>query len=164
MPTADVSARPAVLGDEEAIASIQLAAWRETLGPESVEAIPYDDVLNAWGSAIESPPSRAHRVFVATDGPLVVGFAALAPAGEIIALEVAPEHRRLGHGSRLLAACVDTLRITGGTSIKAWAVEGDDAREGFLTAAGLGEGGVRRGMDTPRGEVMEKMFRAELGQ
>lgn len=164
MATADVSARPAVLGDEEAIAAIQLAAWRGRLGEESVEAIPYEDVLNAWGSAIESPPSRAHRVFVATDGPHVVGFAALAPGGEIIALEVAPEHRRMGHGSRLLAACVDTLHLTGGTSVSAWAMEGDDAREKFLTGAGLGEGGMRRGTETPGGEVFEKMYRADFEQ
>lgn len=164
MPTADVSARPAVPGDEEAITAIQLAAWRERLGAEAVAALPQDEVLAAWGAAIEAPPSRAHRVFVATDGPHVVGFAALAPGGEIIALEVAPEQRRFGHGSRLLAACVDTLRITGGTSVRAWALEGDDVREAFLTGAGLGEGGVRRGMEGPQGELTERMFRADLEQ
>ncbi|MFW7413983.1 GNAT family N-acetyltransferase [Demequina sp. SO4-18] len=164
MPTADVSARPAVPGDEEAIAAIQLAAWRDRIGVDAVEEIPRDEVLAAWGAAIESPPSREHRVFIATDGPHVVGFAALAAGGEIIALEVAPEHRRHGHASRLLAACVDTLRITGGTSVRAWALEGDDAREAFLTGAGLGEGGVRRGMETPGGEMTERMFRADLEQ
>ena len=164
MPTADVSARPAVPGDEEAIAAIQLAAWRGTLGDEAVEALPREEVLAAWGAAITSPPSREHRVFVATDGPHVVGFAALASAGEVVALEVAPEHRRAGHGSRLLAACVDTLRITGVSTVRAWALEGDEAREAFLTGAGLGEGGVRRGIEGPRGELTERMFRAELGE
>lgn len=161
MPTADVSARPAVLGDEEAITDIQLAAWRTILG-DAVANISRDEVLNAWGSAIESPPSREHRVFVATDGPHVVGFAALGPAGEIIALEVAPEHRRAGHGSRLLAACVDTLRLQGGTTLRAWALDGDDARVAFLTQAGLGEGGVMRGMEGPSGELTERLFRATL--
>src|SRR6187431_2846890 len=110
MPQADVSARPAVPGDESAIAAIQVAAWRSWMG-EAADALPSDEIESQWAAAIVSAPSRKHRVFVATDGPRVVGFAALAPT-EIIALEVAPEHRRQGHGSRLLAACVDTLRIT----------------------------------------------------
>ncbi|WP_084040335.1 GNAT family N-acetyltransferase [Demequina sp. NBRC 110053] len=163
MPTADVSARPAVPGDEEAIAAIQLAAWHGLVGAAAVAQIPRDQVLATWQAAVESPPSREHRVFVATDGPHVVGFAALGPAGEIVALEVAPEHRRHGHGSRLLAACVDTVRIQGGTSVRAWALQGDDARRAFLTGAGLGEGGVRRGMEGPDGELTEVMYRAELG-
>jgi len=163
MPTADVSARPAVPGDEDAIADIQLAAWRGVLGDDAVAGIPRQEVLGTWAAAIQAPPSREHRVFVATDGPRVVGFAAMASAGEIVALEVAPEHRRAGHGSRLLAACVDTLRLAGGTTVRAWALEGDEARESFLTGAGLGEGGVRRGMEGPDGELAERMFRADLG-
>src|SRR6478609_2357922 len=139
MPQADVSARPAVPGDEEAVAAIQLAAWRSWMG-DAVDAIPGDEVLAQWAAAITAAPSRQHRVFVATDGPRVVGFAALAPT-EIIALEVAPEHRRQGHGSRLLAACVDTLRIAQAEEVRAWAIEGDEAREAFLGGAGLGIGG-----------------------
>ncbi|MFV0633193.1 GNAT family N-acetyltransferase [Demequina sp.] len=162
MPTADVSARPAVPGDEDAIAGIQLAAWKATLGADAVAGLPREDIVGAWAMSITAPPSREHKVFVATDGPHVVGFAALASGGEIVALEVAPEHRRLGHGSRLLAACVDTVRIQGGTTVRAWALVGDDAREAFLAGAGLGEGGVRRAMEGPDGELAERMFRAEL--
>ncbi|PKQ25677.1 MAG: GNAT family N-acetyltransferase [Actinobacteria bacterium HGW-Actinobacteria-4] len=162
MPTADVSARPAVLGDEHAFAEIQLAAWRVSLGAEAVATVPSDEVRDTWGAAIESPPSRAHRVFAACDGPHVVGFAALAAGGEIVALEVAPEHRRAGHGSRLLAACVDTLRMTGTENIRAWALRGDDAREAFLRQAGFAEGGVARTLETPTGEVTERMWQAHV--
>lgn len=161
MPTADVSARPAVPGDEEAIADIQLAAWRLTLGDTAVEELPRDQILAQWAAAIEAPPSREHRVFVATDGPNVVGFAALAVT-EIIALEVAPEYRRLGHGSRLLAACVDTVRIHGGGEIKAWALDSDEIRTAFLRSAGLGEGGMRRGIDGPDEELSEILWKAQL--
>jgi GNAT superfamily N-acetyltransferase len=160
MPQADVSARPAVPGDELAIAAIQVAAWREWMGPV-VDALPAGEIESQWSAAIASPPSRQHRVFVATDGPRVVGFAALAPT-EIIALEVAPEHRRQGHGSRLLAACVDTLRIANAAEVRAWAFEGDTVREGFLAGAGLGVGGVRRVLDGPDGELAERMWRASL--
>lgn len=160
MPTADVSARPALPGDEEAITAIQLAAWRAWMG-DAVDALPADEILAQWTAAIASPPSRQHRMFVATDGPHVVGFAALAPS-EIVALEVAPEHRRLGHGSRLLSACVDTLRLTDATEVRAWALEGDEERESFLVTAGFGEGGVRRVLEGPAGDLPERMWRASL--
>ena len=106
-------------------------------------------------------PRRKHRVFVATDGPLVVGFAALAPT-EIVALEVAPEHRRAGHGSRLLAACVDTLRINNASEVRAWSLEGDTVREAFLSGAGLGVGGVRRVLEGPTGDLPERIWVATL--
>jgi GNAT superfamily N-acetyltransferase len=162
MPTADVSARPAVPGDEQAIAAIQLAAWRESLGEAAVDALDSDEVRDTWGAAIESPPTRADRVFAACDGPRVVGFAALTAGGDIIALEVAPEHRRLGHGSRLMAACVDTLRIRNTIVVRAWAFEGDEAREKFLQTAGFGEGGVRRTLEGPNGDLIERLWRAEV--
>ncbi|WP_062377288.1 GNAT family N-acetyltransferase [Demequina pelophila] len=157
---ADVSARPAVPGDEEAIAAIQLACWRETLGP-AVDALPSDDVRAQWAAAIAQPPSRDHRVFVACDGPRVVGFAALAPT-EILALEVAPDHRRAGHGSRLLSACIDTLRTRGATETRAWSLEDDAPRRAFLESAGFGEGGLRRTLDGPTGDLVELMYRAAL--
>lgn len=160
MVQADVSARPAVPGDEGAIAAIQLAAWRGWMGA-AVDALPADEVERQWTAAITSPPSRQHRVFVATDGPRVVGFAALTPT-EIIALEVAPEHRHEGHGSRLLAACVDTLRLGNATEVRAWALEGDTARETFLSGAGLGPGGVRRVLEGPDGDLAERLWVASL--
>jgi len=162
MPTADVSARPAVLGDEHTFAQIQLSAWRETIGDAAVNALDADEVRDTWGAAIESPPTRNDRMFAACDGPHVVGFAALTAAGDIIALEVAPEHRRLGHGSRLMAACVDTLRIKNMKIVRAWAIEGDGAREKFLVTAGFGEGGVRRTLEGPDGDIIERLWRAEL--
>lgn len=162
MPTADVSARPAVPGDEAAIAAIQLAAWRESLGDAAVEALDADEMRDTWGAAIESPPTRQDRVFAACDGPRVVGFAALTAGGDIIAFEVAPEHRRLGHGSRLMAACVDTLRIRNTAVVRTWAFEGDEAREKFLQTAGFGEGGVRRTLEGPNGDLVERLWRAEV--
>ncbi len=127
----------------------------------AVDDLPLADIENQWAAAINAAPSRKHRVFVATDGPHVVGFAGLAPT-EIIALEVAPEHRRAGHGSRLLAACVDTLRINNSPEVRAWALEGDAAREAFLTGAGLGLGGVRRVLEGPNGDLAERLWSASL--
>src|SRR5690625_5756214 len=82
-------------------------------------------------------------MLTACDGAEVVGFAALAPApqtqetGEIVALEVDPDHARAGHGSRLLAACTDILRATAASHVRAWSIDGDQARADFLSASGL---------------------------
>jgi L-amino acid N-acyltransferase YncA len=56
-------------------------------------------------------------------------------------------HRR-GHGSRLLAAAVDTWRADGVTTAVAWAWERDAATRGFLTGAGWEPDGAARGLDT----------------
>ncbi|WP_225754107.1 GNAT family N-acetyltransferase [Actinotalea sp. Marseille-Q4924] len=149
--TADVSVRPATPGDEAAIARTQLRAWRshhaDVLGEAVLEQLDADAVQEQWAQAISAPPTREHRVLVACDGPHVVGFAASAPAEdgvEVVALEVDPDHQRGGHGSRLLAACVDLARETGADHVRTWVLDGDTAREEFLGAAGLGPDGSRR--------------------
>lgn len=151
---ADVSVRPAVPGDESAIAHVQLTAWRDehrdVLGDEVLALLDEDAVRTQWAAAITAAPA-GHRVLVACDGPTVVGFAAIAPVpapagapldtapgGVILALEVAPHAQRGGHGSRLLAAAVDLLREQGADQVHTWVLDGDDARARFLGGAGLG--------------------------
>lgn len=149
--TADVSVRPATPGDEAAITRTQLRAWRtshgDVLGADVLEQLDAAAVQEQWAQAISAPPSGGHRVLVACDGPRVVGFAASAPVEdgvEVVALEVDPDHQRGGHGSRLLAACVDLARETGAGHVRTWVLDGDTAREQFLGAAGLGPDGSRR--------------------
>jgi len=149
---ADVSVRPATVDDEAAITRVQLRAWRAShtgvLGAETLENLDVTAVRDQWAAAISAPPSPAHRVLVACDGPRVVGFAASAPVDsegvEVLALEVDPEHQRGGHGSRLLTACVDLARQEGARSLATWVLEGDEVRERFLAASGLGPDGGRR--------------------
>lgn len=162
---ADVSVRPAIPEDEAPIARVQLRSWRAThgalLGEEVLEQLDVMAVRRQWAAAITAPPSRAHHVLVACDGPRVVGFAASAPIEgdgsgsgvEVVALEVDPDARRGGHGSRLLAACVDVARDGGASHLQTWVLEGDEAREQFLAGAGLG----------PDGTVRELGVRAEGG-
>jgi GNAT superfamily N-acetyltransferase len=167
---ADVSVRPAVAGDEHAIADIQLAAWRtshtEVLGAEVIADLDHDAFAAGWQAAIATPPGPGHRVLVACDGPRVVGFVALRPlgesAGEIVALEVWPAAQKGGHGSRLLAAAVDLLREDGVVQIGTWVLEGDAAREQFLGAAGLGPDGVERALATGVREIIEHRWVAAL--
>ncbi|MBC7292459.1 MAG: GNAT family N-acetyltransferase [Actinotalea sp.] len=149
--TADVSVRPATPGDEADITRAQLRAWRtshqDVLGEDVLEQLDAAAVQQQWADAISTPPSSGHRVLVACDGPRVVGFAASAPVEdgvEVVALEVDPDHQRGGHGSRLLAACVDLAREAGAHHVRTWVLDGDEARETFLGGAGLGPDGSRR--------------------
>ena len=162
--TADVSVRPAVPGDEVAIAAVQLAAWRAThadvVGEEVLDGLQPADLQVRWAAAITQPPGPGYRVLVACEGATVVGFAAVAPlpapegspldapGGELLALEVAPASQRSGHGSRLLAAVVDGLRQDGADHLVAWVLDDDAARGRFLRSAGLGPDGAVRELAT----------------
>lgn len=190
---ADVSVRPATPDDEAAVARVQLRAWRSThadlLGADVLEGLDVMAVRQQWAAAITAPPSRAHHVLVACDGPRVVGFAAsaplpVAPAGtpdggapaagadpsagvEVVALEVDPDARQGGHGSRLLAACVDIARDAGATHLQTWVLDGDTAREQFLGGAGLGPDGAERELgvredDGAARAVVERRWVAEI--
>jgi len=152
--TADVSVRPAVPGDEHAMARVQLAAWRQAhadvLGPGVLDALDAEAVTAQWRQAIVAPPGPGYRVLVACDGPEIVGVASVAPVpppedrpleppgGVLLALEVSPGAQRSGHGSRLLAAAVDLLREDGADQLHTWVLDGDEARSRFLAGAGLG--------------------------
>lgn len=149
--TADVSVRPATPGDEVPIARTQLRAWRahhgDVLGEAVLDQLDAATVQEQWARSITAPPTGGHRVLVACDGPRVVGFVASAPVEggvELVALEVDPDHQRGGHGSRLLAACVDLARESGAGHVRTWVLDGDAAREQFLSGAGLGPDGSRR--------------------
>lgn len=154
--TSDVSVRPAVAGDEQVIAQVQLAAWRDTHADvfgAALDDLDADAVAAGWRESIAAPPGPGYRVLVAMDGPTVVGFAAVAPVaapegeapgGVLVALEVTPAAQRGGHGSRLLAAVVDLLREDGADQLHTWVLDGDDARARFLSESGLGPDDVVR--------------------
>ena len=189
--TTDVSVRPATAEDDAPITRVQLRAWRsshaEVLGAATLEGLDVALVRERWAAAIAAPPSARHRVLVACDGAQVVGVAASAPveaaealeefeAGEaveagveILTLEVDPDHQRGGHGSRLLAACVDLARENGATHLQTWVLQGDAAREQFLASAGLGPDGARRelapttmGEGADDGSIVEHRWVAEI--
>lgn len=162
---ADVSVRPAVPGDEEAVTRIQVSAWRDVhetaLGDGVVDSLDTAVMRDRWADAIVSPPGPGFAVLVALDGPTVVGFAAVAP-GQVLALEVAPDHQRAGHGSRLLAAAVDRLRSDGATEVVTWVLDDDAARERFLASAGLGPDGTQRTLATGVRDVVERRWSAAI--
>lgn len=155
--TADLFVRPAVVGDEQTITDVQLAAWTaaDLLGADVLALLDPEAMRAAWLAAIAAPPGPGYRVLVACAGPRVVGFASVVPppadpetdapaTGTILALEISPDDRRTGHASRLLAAVVDLLRSDGAAEVSTWVLHGDEARARFLAGAGLGPDGAQR--------------------
>jgi GNAT superfamily N-acetyltransferase len=159
-PSADRSVRLAWATDAEAIGSVQARAWQTSyasvLPAELVVSIEPDAFAAEWRQAITHPPSAMHRVLVALERNTVVGFAATAPSpdpdakpgdSEVVAFHVDPDHVRGGHGSRLLAAVVDTLRADQFARARLWQVVGDDALRAFLEPAGWIPDGAHRELD-----------------
>ncbi|GAB6984810.1 N-acetyltransferase family protein [Nocardioides pyridinolyticus] len=156
----DVSVRIAWADDAPAIAEVQLRAWRETYaGVVPPETLP-DDVAAAaaaWHASLSRPRDARNRVLVALERNTVVGFAITSPAsdpdcdpvsdGELFELNVDPDKRGLGHGSRLLQAAVDTLQADHFNRAVLWAIASDDALRGFLTAAGWAPDQAHRELD-----------------
>jgi GNAT superfamily N-acetyltransferase len=176
---ADVSVRPARASDAADIARIQLATWRagyagilpapvlEVLSPEVAEA--------SWLAAVAEPPSPVHRVLVAQEQEWAVGFVAFGPAADLEATDpepsttsafgpllVEPRWGRRGHGSRLLAAAVDTARLDGMTRAISWVPEADQTSRTFFAAAGWAADGYARVLDTGSGELREVRIHVSL--
>ena len=139
-------ARLARTSDVDDLVAIQMRAW--TAYGDLLPPLDAEELAAAWGDAIVRPPSPMHRVLVAVDGPDVVGYAAIAPAddavGEVLDLVVDPAHVGHGHGSRLMAACIDHLREAGLTTAVTWLLADDEVRRRFFTSAGWGPDGASR--------------------
>ncbi|MFL6098884.1 MAG: GNAT family N-acetyltransferase [Actinomycetales bacterium] len=174
-PTADASVRDATAADATAIGQVQAAAWRssyqDVLPAATLSSLQVEDLAEAWREAIVRPPGAGHRVLVAAGSEGVVGFVAIAPAaesvpetGEIAALVVAPSAQGSGHGSRLLNAAVDRLRLQGFERVLVWVLEKDEARLRFLSGAGFADDGGRRtfATDDGRAELREVRLAASL--
>ena len=159
-PSADVSCRVAWADDAPAIARLQLRVREQDLGallpadalvadPEAAEA--------AWRQTLTRPADARIRVVVALERNRVVGFAITSPAtdpdtdpvvdAELMEFTVDPGERRLGHGSRLLQAAVDTMSADRFRRAVLWAIATDDAMRGFLTSAGWAPDTAHRELD-----------------
>lgn len=176
-PAADLSVRPSIPEDAALITRLQLAAWRARgmVTEELLAGVDTAAVTEQWRTAITDPPTPRHRVLTALAGARFVGFLAFAPAEgaslpedagaepvEVLALEVDAEETRQGHGSRLLAACVDLAREAGATALTTWASQDDDARTRFLGSAGFAPAGARRELGTDQVRIVESRWYAQI--
>jgi ribosomal protein S18 acetylase RimI-like enzyme len=171
---ADVSCRVAWADDAPAIAAVQVRAWRasytDLLPAELLAAMDLDEVAAGWRDSMTRPPDARHRIVVALERNLVTGFALTGPAtdpdcdpgadGEVTDLTVDPHKRHAGHGSRLMQACVDTLKADLFTRAITWLAADDDQTRAFLASAGWGPDGAHRTLDlTGDGTVQVKQVR-----
>lgn len=155
------SARLARTSDVDAIAAVQRRAWRQSyagvLPAEALDELDAADLAWEWGRAILV--GGEHRVFVAVaegEGE-VVGVASVGPAadsdvkatevGEIGVLLVDPDHQRLGHGSRLMAACIDMVKTAGRDECVTWVPLDDEPRRTFFQSAGWGPDSAYRDLE-----------------
>jgi GNAT superfamily N-acetyltransferase len=167
------SVRLALPAEAGSIAALQRRSWTQTL-PADVA----DDVLGSvdlatmterWEQAILRPPLAQFRVLVAVGDDRVVGFAAVGPsddpdaeAGEdglVAEFVVDPQAQRRGHGSRLLNACVDTLKADAFVRATWWVHATDDALRGFLTGAGWAADGAHTEVAVTEGGPSLKLVR-----
>lgn len=165
--------RPASPDDAGDVARIQLTTWRHAyrrIVPRHVlDGLDEAWIARRWRESIDNPPSPRHRVLVAVEQAqqaYLVGFVAtgdvddttLAPdedpslmqrhdVAAVTDLLVEPRWSRRGHGSRLLAACVDHWREHGITTALAWVFEADTVMRRFLTSAGFALDGATRALE-----------------
>ncbi|HEV8173480.1 MAG TPA: GNAT family N-acetyltransferase [Actinoplanes sp.] len=176
--------RPARPEDADEIARIQLSTWRTAyrrlLPPHVLANLDEAYLARGWREAISDAPSERHRVLIAVEqgeSSYVVGFGASGPADEqalapderplgadvvaITDLLVEPRWGRRGHGSRLLAACVDMWRSDGFKSAVAWVYEADPAMRKFLGSTGWEPDGATRALDVD--DMLVPQLRLHVG-
>lgn len=163
----DTSVRPAVPGDERAIAALQWGAWRALLTGEELAAqgLSEERLRAGWEAALSSPRPASAALVVALHGNSVVGFALVGPDDEagaaggppgaapaqtggvpaavptqIYELVVEPRFCRSGHGSRMLAAVADLV----GGAMRVWIDARDEARQRFFSSTGFAPAGAGR--------------------
>ena len=94
-PTADVSVRVAWADDAEAIAAVQVRAWRHEyaglLPDEVLDSLDVGQFAEAWRGSMAAPKDARNRVLVALERNTVRGFAVTGPAKDPDRDPIAPE-------------------------------------------------------------------------
>ncbi|GAA3547772.1 hypothetical protein AFL01nite_22800 [Aeromicrobium flavum] len=156
--SSDVSVRLAWPDDAPAIAAVQRAHWLRTYGDvveaDELDALDETVMTARWSQLISAPRDARMRALVALERATVRGFALVHPChdpdadqirdAEIGEFVVGVDHRNLGHGSRLLHACVDTVRADGFERAVWWVSPTDDVLRAWLLASGWAPDGAHR--------------------
>ncbi|GAB3623760.1 hypothetical protein GCM10027418_18440 [Mariniluteicoccus endophyticus] len=164
------SVRLALPREASDIAELQRRSWAEELegvGETLLDSLPLDEMVAAWHEAIVRPPLATCRVLVAVEQGRVVGFATTMPSddpdatagvdGLISEFIIDPAARHRGHGSRLVNACVDTLRADRFARATMWLRSTDDAMRRFVEGSGWAPDGSHREIGTEEGTRIKQV-------
>jgi ribosomal protein S18 acetylase RimI-like enzyme len=137
--------RSADVSDAAAIARVHVASWRSTyrglLPDDFLASLDEAAYTERWGRILAEPTSR---VYVAADGPDVVGFASggrerageSGYEGELYAIYVLRETQRRGHGRRLVQAVVTGLRELDLEDMIVWVLRDNSGARKFYERLG----------------------------
>jgi GNAT superfamily N-acetyltransferase len=159
--TADLSVRVAWADDAAGMADVQVRAWRfryaDVLPPDVLGGLDPQAFAEQWRRSLTGAKEARQRVLVALARSRVKGFAVTEPSSdpdcdpvadaEISEFVIDPEAVSNGHGSRLLQACVDTMRQDRFSRCTVWLSSTDDALRQFLVDAGWAADGAHRELD-----------------
>ncbi len=172
-PRVPDSVRLALPAEAASIADVQRRSWADQLPADLAQSllseVTAEQMTQAWYRAITRPPEARYRVLVAVDDSRVVGFATTVPSQDpdahgaqdalVDEFAVDPPAQRRGHGSRLLHACVDTLRADGFSRATWWVGSTHDRLRAFLTEAGWAPDGGWREIGSDDDTVRVKQIR-----
>lgn len=162
---AQLTVRPAVLGDDQGVARVHVDAWRvayrgliadEVLAAMSVEV--WTARWRTWlqasvaGQPTDRDPDVTHRMLVATLGDRVVGWATYGPARdattpsdhELAGIYVQPDSWSHGVGHKLLGAVESDLLSLGATEAYLWVLDGNERAIGFYERHGWTSDGAEK--------------------
>lgn len=167
------SVRLALPAEAGQIAALQRRGWVQQFPADVADSVlgtvDLASMTASWEAAIQRPPLAQFRVLVAVADSRIVGFAAVGPSddedaepgadGMVAEFTIDPQAQRSGHGSRLLNACMDTLRADGFERATWWVRSTDDALRRFLTEAGWGADGGHQEVGTDDDATRVKLVR-----
>jgi ribosomal protein S18 acetylase RimI-like enzyme len=140
-----MNVRHAEIEDAEAIAAVHVATWRSTyrglLADDFLGSLDEAGYDQRWRRIIDD---GSIRVYVAADGPEIVGFASGGREragedgfeGELYAIYVIEEAQGRGHGRRLVQAVAGGLRELGLENMIVWVLRDNAGARRFYERLG----------------------------
>ena len=152
----DVTIREATVADADAMGAVHVRAWqaayRGMMLDEYLDALDPTSRADMWRRIIEENRAGIHRVVIEAES-VIVGLAAYGPdrdpasdpsVGELIAINLHPDHWRRGLGRRLIRQVTTELAGQGFTRAVLWVVtENTRARTFYESEAWYFDGTAR---------------------
>jgi GNAT superfamily N-acetyltransferase len=164
----DVTIRAMAVADVAAVGLVHVRAWQTAyrgVMPDSyLDGLRAEDRAEMWRAAVEVARPRVGLDVIEADGE-IVGFACYGPdrdageheAGELVAINLDPDHWRHGLGRRLVRHVTSELSRLGYRRAVLWVVRENDRARRFYESEGWtydpGSDRVETVQDAPVNEV-----------